>query len=235
MSPKTLQMCLCAQRELDGFNLLDLGIDVTENSPNVPLCPRQFEIDFLCTVSERIFSRPNQKFANTGCNGANRIQGTRRKQAARRRRIFFSRWFIIIRLVMIPDEGWRYLNDIPYEKNNNKIILTSWERFSQFKQRPSKNSHEPAAGEIFLGPILYLVFDYSIFDFWASERIFSQHLARRYTKDQFRTALLDSLGIYNFGLCWTAESRYFKKQKYTIHFAFPVFEFNNITCELKFI
>ena len=101
---------------------------------------------------------------------------------------FFSRWFIIIRLVMIPDEGWRYLNDIPYEKNNNKIILTSWEIFSQFKQRPSKNSHEPAAGEIFLGPILYLVFD-----FWASERIFSQHLARRYTKDQFRTALTVNL------------------------------------------
>ena len=46
---------------------------------------RQFEIDFLSTVSERIFSRPNQKFANTGCNGANRIQGTRRIQAARRR------------------------------------------------------------------------------------------------------------------------------------------------------
>ena len=43
------------------------------------------------------------------------------------------------------------------------------------------------------------------------------------------------MGIYNFGLCWTAESRYFKKQKYTIHFAFPVFEFNNITCELNLV
>ena len=47
---------------------------------------RQLEIDFLSPVPERIFSRPNQKFANVGCYRANRTQVTRRKTAVRRRR-----------------------------------------------------------------------------------------------------------------------------------------------------
>ena len=73
---------------------------------------RQFEIDFLSSVSERIFSQPNQKFANTGCNGANRIQGARRKTAARRGGFFFKDNFRLFRFVMISKRKTKWFNTI---------------------------------------------------------------------------------------------------------------------------